>query len=112
MELDEKTYDRLAAATLARIDQAFADVDPDRVEAVVSDGVVKLEFQGRRRPWVVSTQRAARQVWLAAEQHAWHFAHAGDDAQAERWVAHKTGEELFATLARLLREHERLELEF
>ena len=110
MDLDEKAYDKLAARTLARIDQAFEEVDPDQVESVVSDGVVKLEFQGRRRPWVVSTQRAARQIWLAAEQQAWHFAHQGDDPQVERWVAPKTGEELFATLSRLLREHEQLEV--
>lgn len=112
MELDEKRYDRLATRTLARVDRALAEVDPDQVESVVSDGVVKLEFQGRRRPWVVSTQRAARQIWLAAEQRAWHFAHEGEDPEAERWVASKTGEELFATLGGLLREHEGLSVRF
>lgn len=112
MDLDEKAYDKLAAHTLGRIDRAFESIDPDQVESVVSDGVVKLEFQGRRRPWVVSTQRAARQIWLAAEQQAWHFAHEGQDPQAQRWVAPKTGEELFATLARLLRENEQVEVSF
>lgn len=112
MDLDEKRYDQLAARTLARIDRAFADVDPDQIESVVSDGVVKLDFQGQRRPWVVSTQRAARQIWLAAEQRAWHFAHEGDDPDAERWVAPKTGEELFETLERLLVEHAGVEVRF
>lgn len=112
MELDEKRYDKLAARTLSRIDRAFAAVDPDVVESVVSEGVVKLDFQGRRRPWVVSTQRAARQLWLAAEQRAWHFAHVGDDPEAERWIAPKTGEELFATLEKLLSEQAGLAVRF
>jgi len=112
MPLDEKQYDKLATDTLARVERAFDDVDPDVVEPVPSDGVVKLEFQGARRPWVVSTQRAAQQMWLAAEQRAWHFQHASDDPSEPRWVADKTGDELFATLAGLLREAVDLEVDF
>ena len=104
--IDPKGFDRLARETLDHILQALDELDPDLVEAVPSDGVVKLEFQGQRRPWVVNSQSAAQQIWLAAEQRAWHFARDG-----ERWVAEKTQEELFATLTGLLREHVGIEVE-
>jgi iron donor protein CyaY len=109
--LDEKQFDMLAAATFDRIVEAFDEVDPDQVEAVPSSGVVKLDFQGRRRAWVVSTQRAVRQIWLAADQRAWHFAHRGQPDE-QTWLEHKSGEELFATLGGLLEEHEGLTVSF
>lgn len=109
--LDEKQFDKLAAAVFDRVLEAFDDVDPDQVEATPSAGVVKFDFQGRRRPWILSTQRAVRQLWLAAEQRAWHFAHRGEpDEQA--WFEHKSGEELFATLRGLLAEHEGVDVSF
>ena len=88
------------------------EIDPDEVEAVVSDGVVKLEFGDGRRAWVVSTQRAARQIWLAADQRAWHFAYVDGEGDQTKWVADKTGDELFATLTGLLKQTAGLELEF
>lgn len=103
--IDEKSYERLAYSTLDRVDRAFQDVDPDVVETVVSDGVVKFDFQGRRPAWVLNSQRAARQIWLAAERRAWHFEWRGEDPDDERWVAADSGEELFETLRRLFREH-------
>ncbi|MCA8926382.1 MAG: iron donor protein CyaY [Planctomycetes bacterium] len=106
-ELDEATYDRLAYETLQRIDRAFEDVDPDVVEAVPSAGVIKFEFQDGRRSWVVSTQRAARQMWLAAEQRAWHFVREGDV-----WRSTKGDEELLGTLRALFAEHLGLEVDF
>lgn len=110
MTLDEKAFDKVAAQTLDRILTAFDEVDPDQVEAVPSAGVVRFDFQGRRRDWVVNTQRGALQIWLAAEQRAWHFAHAGDTPDEQRWVSPKTGEELFGTLEALLQEHEGIEI--
>lgn len=106
-ELDDATYDKLAYATLQRIDQAFEDVDPDLVEAVPSAGVIKFEFADGRRTWVVSTQRAAQQMWLAAEQRAWHFTREGD-----AWRSTKGPEELLPTLAALFKEHLGLEVSF
>lgn len=105
MLLDAKAFDTLSAKTLERILQAIDDgVDPDVVEAVPSMGVVTLDFQGTRRNWIVNSQSAAGQIWLAAEQRAWHFSHEGEDPEEARWVTPKTGEELFATLTALLQE--------
>ncbi len=109
--IDEQQFDRVANATLERIVAACDELDPDQVEAVPSMGVVRLEFGSGRSPWIVNTQRGALQIWLAAERAAWHFAHAGEAPDQQRWVADKTGEELFATLRRLLKEHEGVELD-
>lgn len=108
--LDPQTFDKLASHTLDRIITAFDEVDPDTVEAVPSDGVVRLDFQGTRRDWVVNTQRGALQIWLAAEQRAWHFAHDGSDGGT--WVAPKTGEELLTTLSGLLKQHAGVDVAF
>lgn len=107
--MDERTFQQIAEDILARVVAALDEVDPDVVEAVPSEGVVRLEFGSARRPWIVNSQRGAHQIWLAAEQHAWHFAPTGDDPP--RWVCDKTGDELFSTLTRLLREHEAVSVE-
>jgi iron donor protein CyaY len=109
--IDEATFDKLATNTLDVVLCAFDDVDPDVVEAVPSGGVVRLDWQGARRDWVVNTQRGALQVWLAAEQQAWHFSYEGTQGQL-KWVSPKTGQELFATLSGLLAEHAGLEVCF
>jgi CyaY protein len=36
---------------------------------------------------------------MAAERSAWHF---DWDAEAERWIAKKTGDELWSTLTRVI----------
>lgn len=111
--LDPKAFDLLASKSLDRIVQAIDDqLDPDVVEAVPSMGVVTLDFQGKRRNWIVNSQSAAVQIWLAAEQRAWHFAHQGQTPEEQRWVAPKTGEELFATLSALFAEHLDVEISF
>lgn len=111
--IDEQRFDKLANATLERVVAAFDEIDPDVVEVSgPSMGVVRLEFGSGRSPWIVNTQRAALQIWLAAERRAWHFAYAEDAAGGGTWVADKTGEELFATLTQLLREHEGVAVSF
>ncbi|RMG09975.1 MAG: iron donor protein CyaY [Planctomycetota bacterium] len=111
-ELTEREFEALAHRTLQRVVEAFDPVDPDEVEAVPSDGVVRLDFQGRRAPWVVNSQRGAKQIWLAADRQAWHFAHAGEGPEDLRWVSPKTGEELFETLGRLLEERAGVSVRF
>ena len=110
--ITEQEFALVAAATLTRILEVVDEEDPDVVEAIPSDGVVRLDFGGRRPPWVVNSQSAALQIWLAADRRAWHFAHAGDSASDMRWVAEKTGEDLFETLAALLKKYTELDLSF
>lgn len=103
--MDEATFDTAARDELRHIEDAFADVDPDEVEVSVSDGVLRLDLRDRTKI-VINSHRAARQIWMAAIASAWHF----DPGADGRWHAAKSGEELRATVARLVRERIGLEV--
>jgi CyaY protein len=97
--MDEATFDHQAHVELQAIEDAFADVDPDQVEVEVSDGVLRLDLRDGTKI-VINSHRAARQIWMAAISTAWHF----DPGSEGQWVAAKTGDELHATIKRLLRD--------
>lgn len=101
--MDEASFDRVARDELSALEDAFASIDPDDVEVSSSDGVLRLDLRDGTRV-VINAHRAARQIWMAAVASAWHF----DPADGGGWVAHKSGEALRPTLARLL--HERIGL--
>ena len=102
--MDEAEFDHVAREELSRLEDAFADIDPDEIEVSSSEGVLRLDLRDGTRI-VINSHRAARQIWMAAIASAWHFDPAGDT-----WRAPKTGEELRPTLARLLRERIGLEV--
>jgi len=104
--MDEAAFDHAAREELRHIEDAFAEVDPDQVEVSVSDGVLRLDLRDGTRI-VINSHRAARQIWMAAIASAWHF----DPQPAGTWVAPKTGEELRATVTRLVRERIGIALE-
>jgi CyaY protein len=95
--MDEHQYTNLVEAAFRRIVSALDRMDPDDVEVDQGGGYLTLSFVGGVR-CVVSTQRPIREIWMAAEATAWHFAY----SESDEWVAKKTGEELFATVARLV----------
>ncbi|MES1205311.1 MAG: iron donor protein CyaY [Pseudomonadota bacterium] len=70
--LDEPTYRRLLDDTLARIDSAFDDVDPDLAESNLSQGALTITMRGKHR-LILSPQPSPRQLWLAFRDRAWHF---------------------------------------
>src|SRR5580704_14772754 len=96
---DEAAFDERARDELAHIEDAFADVDPDQVDVSASDGVLKLDLRDGTKI-VINSHRAARQIWMAAVASAWHF----DPGSDGRWHAAKTGDELRATLVRVVQE--------
>jgi CyaY protein len=98
--MDETSFDAAARAELGRIEDALADVDPDDVEVSTADGVLRLDLRDGTKI-VINSHRAARQIWMAAVATAWHF----DPGPDGRWVATRTGEELRATVNRLMTEH-------
>jgi CyaY protein len=99
--MDEGTYQKLADAAFRAIGNAFEDVDGDLVDCEVAGDVVTLAMRGGRR-CVINTQRPTRQIWLAANARAWHFSW---DGAAARWMDDKgRGDELFATIAHVVRE--------
>ena len=103
--MDEASFDRVARDELHHIEDAFEGVDPDDVDVSSSDGVLRLDLRDGTRI-VINSHRAARQIWMAAIASAWHFDPAGDGT----WRAAKSGEELHATLAKLVRERIGLEI--
>jgi CyaY protein len=102
--MDEGTFDRVARDELHHIEDGFAQVDPDEVEVSTSDGVLRLDLRDGTRI-VINSHRAARQIWMAAIASAWHF----DPGADGLWRAAKSGEELRATVVKLV--HDRIGLD-
>lgn len=99
--MDESRYLKLADETFRRIADAFENVDPDAAECDVAGDVVTITMRGGKK-CIVNTQRPVRQIWLAAAARAWHFSW---DEAALRWLDDKgRGDELFATVARIVKE--------
>jgi len=97
-QLSESEYEERALPELRALIDALDDLEPEGLEAELASDILTLEFSDGTR-YVVNSHRAARQIWMAAERNAWHF---DWDASKKAWVAHKTGDELWATLQGLL----------
>jgi iron donor protein CyaY len=99
--MDESTYQKLADEAFRSIGDAFEDVDAEVVDCEIAGDVVTLTIRGAGK-CIVNTQRPTRQIWLAATARAWHFS--WDEAQ-KRWVDDKgRGDELYATIARIVKQ--------
>ncbi len=99
--MNESEYRRRVDELLARLDAAFADVDPDLAESEYAQGTLVVTFVQRHK-LIVSPQAPLRQIWAAFRDRAWHFGLEGDSG---RWLDDKgQGEELVALVARLARE--------
>jgi CyaY protein len=96
--LSEADYDALARPELETMVSSLDAIASDRVEAELESDILTIEFSDGTR-YVLNSHRAARQLWLSAERSAWHFDFL---PQARAWVTAKTGEELWATLRRLV----------
>ena len=97
--MDEASFDQAARDELRRIEDAFAEIDPDLVEVSSSEGVLRLDLRDGTKI-VINSHRAAGQIWMAAVASAWHF----DPRTDGSWYAAKSGEELRATVTKLVRE--------
>jgi CyaY protein len=98
--LSESDYDSLAHPELQQLIASLDALSSDDIEAELASDILTIEFSDGTR-YVLNSHRAARQIWLSAERSAWHF----DFSPTERaWIASKTSDELWATLARLLSE--------
>jgi CyaY protein len=90
--LSERDFERAADEALHALEKALCDLDG--LEVSLEMGILTLEFPDGTR-YVVNSHRAARQIWMAAEHSAWHFDWKPEDG---RWVAAKSGDELWAAL--------------
>jgi CyaY protein len=90
----EAEYEAVAKPELAALVRALDELELSGLEAELASDILTLEFEDGAR-YVVNSHRAARQIWMAAELQAWHF----DWVAAEgRWIASKSGDELWSTL--------------
>jgi CyaY protein len=93
--ITEQAFERVADATLQALDRALGDLDG--LEASLQMGILTLEFADGVK-YIINSHRAARQIWMAAERNAWHFDHRPGEPGEGRWIAAKSGDELWATV--------------
>ena len=96
--LSEDEYEARALPELRALVDAFDALDLDGVEAELASDILTLEFDDGGK-YVINSHRAARQIWMAAGSTAWHFDWVPERAS---WIAHKTGDELWATIRRVV----------
>jgi CyaY protein len=96
--LNEADYDAQALPELSRLVAALDAFEDDGVEAELAADILSIEFADGTK-YVVNSHRAARQIWVAAERSAWHF---DWDPVGSRWIAAKTGDELWSVIERAL----------
>jgi CyaY protein len=90
----EAEYEAVARPELQALVRALDELELSGFEAELANDILTLEFEDGKR-YVVNSHRAARQIWMAAELQAWHFDWVPEEA---RWIASKSGDELWATL--------------
>lgn len=96
--MTEAEYEAVALPELSALITALDALDTAGLEPELAADILTLEFGDGTR-YVLNSHRAARQIWMAAERQAWHFDFRPDTRQ---WVAGKSGDELWATLSRVL----------
>ncbi|MCC6555338.1 MAG: iron donor protein CyaY [Polyangiaceae bacterium] len=92
--LSEQAYEEAADRTLRALERAAGEIG--EIEADLAGGILTIELQDGVK-YVINSHRAARQIWMAAERSAWHF-----DLRDGRWIASRSGDELWAALEGVL----------
>jgi CyaY protein len=90
--MTESEFHRAVDAVLARIEagvEAHEDLDVD-----LESGILTVTCPDASRV-IVNRQAANREIWVAARSGGFHFAF-----RDGRWLDTRSGEELFASLAR------------
>lgn len=93
--MDESEFHRAADEILARIERAAER--SEGLDADLEAGILTLECPDGSRI-IVNRQAPNREIWVAARSGGFHFAWR-DGA----WRDTRSGEELFASLARIVR---------
>lgn len=94
--MQDSDYQRLADATMGRLQAALDDAAGDFDHELAGGGVLEIECPDGSRI-IVNKQSAAQEIWVAARAGGFHFRWDG-----LCWRDTRSGEELFAALERLL----------
>ncbi|WP_374344381.1 iron donor protein CyaY [Azonexus sp.] len=93
--MDDKDFNRLADAALARIDAALEASGADLDFELAPGGVLEIEFADGSKI-VVNRHAVAREIWVAAKSGGFHFRWDGAG-----WRDTRDGAELMARLSAL-----------
>lgn len=96
--MDRKTFYAESSKALQHIDEVIGDLEHEQLDVNLAGDVLTLAFDDGGK-FVINAHSAAGQIWMAAGTSAWHFDFVPEDA---RWIAHKTGDELMVTVARVV----------
>ena len=94
--MDERQFEALAGAALARIERALEQSGIEADVELKEGGVLELEFDNGSRI-IVNRHAAAREIWVAARSGGFHFRWDGS-----AWRDTRDGTELFAALSKLV----------
>lgn len=94
--MDDKEFNRLADATLARIEVLLEACGADLDFELQHGGVLEIEFADGSKI-IVNRHGVAKEIWVAAKAGGFHFRYAGD-----AWLDTRDGTELFARLSALV----------
>ena len=98
MNLDEKTYSTMAVRELDNLLEQIDEFDPDEVEGFLQMGVLRVTFF-EKELCVINSHSAAREIWMAWDGHAWHFAW---DGERKDWRCTRTDAELYETVSTMI----------
>jgi CyaY protein len=92
--MDETDFHRAADAVLARIEAACAAAEG--LDADIEAGILTIECPDGSKV-IVNKQAANREIWVAARSGGFHYR-----SSEGAWRDTRSGDELFAALARIL----------
>ena len=93
--MDDKEFNRLAEATLARIEHALEASGGDIDFQLAAGGVLEIEFADASKI-IINRHGVAREIWVAAKAGGFHFRWDG-----EAWRDTRDTVELMEKLATL-----------
>ena len=70
--MDDKEFNTIADATLARIDAALENCDADVDSQLAAGGVLEIEFEDGSKI-IVNRHGVAKEIWVAARAGGFHF---------------------------------------
>ncbi|WP_291993431.1 iron donor protein CyaY [Candidatus Accumulibacter sp. ACC003] len=96
--MNDSEFGTLADAALQRIEAALEHCSADLDFAMISDGVLEIEFADASKI-IVNRHDAAGEMWVAARSGGFHYRWDG-----AAWHDTRGGGELMAALSRLVSE--------
>ncbi|MFZ4536684.1 iron donor protein CyaY [Propionivibrio sp.] len=94
--MNDSEFNELADAALTRIENALEASGADLDFAMISAGVLEIEFADGSKI-IVNRHGAAKEVWVAARSGGFHFRWDGN-----AWRDTRDGSELVAALSKLV----------